>query len=78
MKVATQNLVGYTDDPLWGFCSVYKTVWDNGKVTWTVEGSERGQVALGDMVAFMNCPVSRDVPFCPALRRPEDADASPT
>ena len=75
MKVSTQRLVGYTDDPLWGLCSVYETVWDDGKVTWTVEGSKRDDVLIGEWVAVTRIPVSRDVPFCPALRRPENADA---
>ena len=36
MKVISQVSVGYTVDPLWGFCSVFKIEWDERAPTWSI------------------------------------------
>ena len=64
-----QRCVGYTDDPLWGLCSVIKSEWANGKVTWTIRGNKQ---LLSDEGLITVLRVRRDVDQCPPLTRVQE------
>ena len=59
MKVIGQVSVGYTDDPLWGFCSVFKIEWDDRPPTWSIIGS----YLVGEYIGRRR----KELPYCPLL-----------